>query len=143
MAEYRGSLIGVDLSRRMLRESQARGIYDELIPAEVVEELERRTDELNLIVAADVLVYLGDLQRLFAAAATALRVGGILIFSVETTPEADFQLLPTLRYAHSTDYLHRLASSNRLAVRATKNVVLRLEQGADVHGYLMLAEKVP
>lgn len=141
MNKYRGQLIGVDLSRRMISEAQDRKAYDELVPGEVVEELEKRPEALDLIVAADVLVYFGDLNRLFTAGAAALRPGGIFLLSVEAITEGDYRLLPTQRFAHSMNYLSRLAAANGLAVRATEAAVLRLEQGTDVKGFLLLAEK--
>jgi predicted TPR repeat methyltransferase len=141
MTRYRGRLIGVDLSRGMIANARLCGIYDELIAGDIVEELDKRPASLDLIVAADVLVYVGDLTRLFTAAAAALRKGGIFLLSVEATTDADFLLLPTQRFAHSIGYLNRLAASNSLKVCVTEEAVLRLEKGAEVGGYLMLTEK--
>jgi len=141
LSAYRGRLIGVDLSRGMLAKAKARDVYDELITGDVVEELEKRSGALDLVVAADVMVYFGDLSRLFAAAAAALHDGGVFLFSVESIADADYLLLPTQRFAHSMGYLQRLAGVNGLAVRATEKVVLRLDKGADVHGYAVLTEK--
>ncbi len=141
MARYRGRLIGVDLSSGMITKARERAIYDELIAGEVVEELERRPATFDLIVAADVLVYLGDLTPLFNAAATALRPGGIFMFSVESTADADFLLRPTQRFAHSKAYLQRLTETNGLTLLAIEDSVIRLEKDAEVAGYLGMAEK--
>jgi predicted TPR repeat methyltransferase len=143
LAPHRGRLTGVDLSPRMIAKANDRGIYDELIAGEVVSELEKRRGTLDLIVASDVLVYFGDLTHVFAATAEALRPGGVFLFSVEAGADAEFLLQPTQRFAHSMEYLQRLAASNDLIVRETEDAVLRLEKGTDVHGYLMLAEKRP
>jgi predicted TPR repeat methyltransferase len=142
MARYRGRLLGVDVSRRMIAEAQDKKVYDELVPGDVVEELQRRPDSLDLIVAADVMVYFGVLDQFFTAAATALRPGGAFLFSVEAAVDADYLLLPTQRFAHSLDYLNRLADSNALALRTTEHATLRQEQGNDVRGYLVLAERL-
>jgi len=104
--------------------------------------MEKRPTSLDLIVAADVLVYIGDVARLFAAVAKALREGGVFLFSAEASPDVDFLLLPTQRFAHSLVYLQRLAGANDLAVRMIEESVLRLEKGHDVRGYLMLMEKM-
>jgi predicted TPR repeat methyltransferase len=141
MAGYRGRLIGVDLSGGMIAKAQARAVYDELIVGEVVEELKKRPEALDLIVAADLLVYIGDLSRLFGAAAGALRSGGVFLLSVEACADADFMLLPTQRFAHSLDYLRRLADANGLNVQAVQEAVIRLDKGKDVRGYLLMAEK--
>jgi predicted TPR repeat methyltransferase len=143
LAQHRGQLIGVDLSSRMIAKADARNIYDELIAGEVVCELEKRPGALDLILASDVLVYFGDLTRVFAAAAAALRTGGVFVLSVEAGADAEFVLQSTQRFAHSMGYLNRLAASNDLSVRETEEAVLRLEKGVEVRGHLMLAEKRP
>jgi predicted TPR repeat methyltransferase len=142
LARYRGWLIGVDLSRRMMAEAQDKQVYDQLVPGDVVEELKTRPDALDLIVAADVMVYFGELGQFFAAAANALRPGGVFLFSVETAVNGDYLLLPTQRFAHSIGYLDRLADSNGFALRVKEQATLRKEEGADVRGYLVLAERV-
>jgi predicted TPR repeat methyltransferase len=141
MARHRGRLIGVDLSRKMIGLSQTLSIYDELVAGDVVEELQRRPGALDLIVAGDLLVYFGDLTRLFAAAAAALRERGVFLFTVEVATGAGYVLLPTQRFAHSSDYLNRLAASNGLAIRVIDEARLRLEKGSGVPGYFVLAEK--
>jgi predicted TPR repeat methyltransferase len=141
LAQYRGRLVGIDLVPRMIAEARARGVYDELVLAEAVDELRRRTATVDLIVAADVLVYLGDLTDFFAAAATALRVGGALLVSVEAAQTGEFVLLPTQRFAHSMDYLQRLAGANQLAIRMEEEAVIRTDHGKDILGYLVLMEK--
>jgi len=141
LAPYRGRLSGVDLSRKMLAEAQARGVYDELLPGEIVQILSARPESVDLIVAADVLVYCGDLSSVFAAAAAALHAGGVFLFSVEAVAQGDYVLQSTQRFAHSMTYLHRLAVASGLVVRAEQQAVLRTEKGNDVNGYLLLTEK--
>ena len=85
-------LVGVDLSPRMVE--QARGktrqpgksaLYDELVLAEASDYLgarERRA-AVDLIVAADLMVYLGCLDAVLGAASHAVRSAGFLGFSTE------------------------------------------------------------
>ena len=63
----------------------------------------------DLIVAADVLVYVGDLAPLFAAVETALTADGLFAFSVETCEGDGFRLEPTMRFAHSRSYVEATA----------------------------------
>ena len=79
---------------------------------------------------------------MFAAVASALRDGGVFLFSVEAAADPGYLLLPTKRFAHSKEYVNRVAASNGLVVRALEEDKLRIEKGADVRGYLVLAEKV-
>ena len=141
LAEYRGRLVGADLSPKMIEQARSRKVYDDLIVGDIVAELEKRPRGFDVIVAGDVLVYFGDLTQLFTAAANALRPGGAFLFSVESTADADYLLRSTQRFAHSKDYLNRLASANGLAVRVIEEDRLRVEKGKDVRGYLVLAEK--
>jgi predicted TPR repeat methyltransferase len=138
MAQYRGKLIGVDLAPLMIAKARERKVYDELVAGDIVAELGKRAGELDLVVAADVLVYLGDLTNLFGAVAGALRPGGMFAFSVEAAADGEFRLLATQRFSHSMAYLRRLAFLNGLTVNVTREAVIRQEKGEDVKGYLML-----
>jgi predicted TPR repeat methyltransferase/uncharacterized coiled-coil protein SlyX len=129
-----GRLVGVDLSGRMLAKAEARGIYDELVQADIVEHLETLTGSVDLIVAADVLIYLGNLAPLFAAAQGALRPGGAFVFTVESHDGDGFRLLDTRRYAHGDGYLRALAALHGLDVETLAPAVLRTQHGEDVQG---------
>jgi predicted TPR repeat methyltransferase len=102
-------LTGVDVSRGMLAKANARDVYDRLIDSEIHGFLESTDDIFDLIVAADVLVYIGDLHRLLTAAASKLMLGGLFAFSVETTEIADYLLLASGRFAHRPGYIGRVS----------------------------------
>ena len=76
-----GHLTGVDLAPRMLDAARARGCYHALVLAELTEHLATVAPvSLNVITAADVLMYLGNLENTFGlvallAAAGAVRFG--------------------------------------------------------------------
>ena len=65
--------------------------------------------QFDLIVAADVLIYLGDLDAVFAEAARLLRPRGLFAFSIEECAGADWRLQESGRYAQSPGYIERLA----------------------------------
>ena len=69
-------LTGIDLAAGMLERARAHGVYDRLERAEVVAWLEANRETFDLIVSVDVLIYIGDLERLFAGARRALASGG-------------------------------------------------------------------
>lgn len=129
-------LAGVDLSPRMLDKARARGIYDALAVGEVVEALRGRAEDWDLLIAADVFVYLGDLTAVLQAAAAALRPGGVLLFSVERADGGHFMLGSAGRYAHTADYIRERAASAGLRLVAERAAVLRRNFGADVPGLL-------
>ena len=130
------TLEGVDLSPRMLERARELGIYDALHCAEMTEFLRARPASADLVVAADVFVYAGDLSAVFAAARAALRRGGQLAFSVEALADGEFALRASGRYAHSEAYLRSCAAAHGFAVTAMESCVLRKEHSADIAGLL-------
>jgi predicted TPR repeat methyltransferase len=132
---FASTLIGSDLSPRMIARARQRAIYDELHVEDLGVTLARARD-VNLIVAADVFIYLGALEATIAACATALRPGGLLVFSVERSGGDDVVLQPTLRYAHADAYVLGLASTHALAVERAEPSILRVDNGQPVHGVL-------
>jgi predicted TPR repeat methyltransferase len=94
------------------------------------------------VVAADVFVYIEDLSAVFAGVRGALRQGGHFAFSVEASEQReDFVLGTSLRYAHSADYLRRLAEHHGLALAAIEPTVVRQQDGMDVPGYIAMLNR--
>lgn len=128
-------LEGLDLSPRMLAEARARGIYAALHEADLLDFLPRWPAAWDIVAAADVLNYLGDLTPAFAAIRTALKPGGVAILSLEAG-EAEVALGEGLRYRHNAGHAAALAEAAGLAVVARQDAVLRREKGAEVVGVL-------
>jgi predicted TPR repeat methyltransferase len=131
-------LSGVDLSARMLAQARRRGCYDALHQAELVQHLrEQPAASCDAVVAADVLIYLGDLAPLLAAVRHALAPGGWFAFTVESLPgdaPHDYLLQPSSRYAHALPYLQRAAAAAGLAWQHQRAETLRLDQARPVPG---------
>jgi predicted TPR repeat methyltransferase len=134
-------LEGVDLSPRMLERARQRGDYDALHEAEITAFLQSRPRAFDAIASADVLIYFGDLRPFMAAAAAALRPGGLLVSSVEAlaVPGLDHALVMTGRYSHSADYLRRELAAHGLAQVEIEPCELRLERNAPVAGWVFSA----
>ncbi|MFC3126553.1 tetratricopeptide repeat protein [Pseudoroseomonas globiformis] len=131
-------LEGMDLSPRMLAEAHRTGLYDQLREADLLEALPRCAGRFDLVAAADVLNYLGELRPALAGMAAALRPGGVLAFSIESGTGGAYALGPGLRYRHDPDAV--LASGGGLGLKllAREEAVLRRERGANVAGQLLL-----
>jgi predicted TPR repeat methyltransferase len=109
------TLTGVDLSAAMLEKARARALYDTLVERNILDWMEQSAaGAFDLVLAADVLVYFGDLAPIFAAIARALASGGIFAFSIEQAGQGDFVLQPSGRYAQSIDYIRRLCAQMKL-----------------------------
>ncbi len=102
-------LDGVDLSPAMILKARARGIYDGLDIADLETALSASGPHYDLILAADTLVYLGDLACVFGAAHARLEPEGYFIFTVEKADGESFELGPKRRWRHSEAYLRQLA----------------------------------
>ncbi len=134
-------LVGVDLSGLMLAKARELGHYDELVRGDIAGVLTGRPQQFDIAVAADVFVYIGDLDAVFAATVAALRPGGLFAFSVEACDEDDFRLGPTRRYAHSLGYLQRLAAAHGLAIESSQRCVIRKESDEGVEGLLVVMRR--
>lgn len=132
---------GVDISQGMLDQARALGIYTTLVHADVADYLHSASRRDDLVLAADVFIYVGDLDRVFAGVARVLQPGGLFAFTVELAAQGqELQLLPSLRYAHSEAYIRRLASAHGLTVQLLLRAPLREDQQQPVEGlYVYLA----
>jgi len=133
------TLVGVDLSPGMIEEARKTGLYDALEVGDVVDFLEGQT-AADLIVAADVFVYLGDLAPTFAAAAQALTSDGLFAFSVESERGEGFGLGETLRYSHSRAYLLATLAGAALEAVYLREASIRREAGTAVPGLIVIAQ---
>jgi len=131
-------LVGVDLSAAMIAQARAAGVYDELAVGDLGEFLGARTSGgADLIVAADTLVYLGDLRPVVAAVATALRRGGLFAFTVEAG-EAAFALGESLRFRHSDAHLRQAPAEAGLVVDLFAPASTRREAGVEAPGRIIV-----
>lgn len=133
-------LVGLDLSPRILEQARARGVYDELHHGEIVQHLASSTESHDLVLAADVFIYLGDLAPVFAALARLIPTGGVFAFSAETdgaSEAAGFTLQPSLRYAHHEGYLRRLAARHGFEPLRMARETVREEQREPIEGLIV------
>jgi predicted TPR repeat methyltransferase len=131
-------MVGVDLSPQMIERSRQRNVYTELVQAHLTPALSARRGAADLILAADVFIYVGDLSPVFRAAAKALRPGGLFAFTLEVTERADFTVEPSRRYAHSLAYVRRVAAGVGLVERHASSAVLRAGETAPVTGAVVV-----
>ena len=141
LAGFARRLEGLDLSPRMLAEARKRGLYDALHEADLLDWLPGRPGGFDLVAAADVLNYLGDLAPALAAIAGALVPGGVAAFSVEAGAGAPFALGEAMRYRHDLAHVAALAGAAGLGILAREDAVLRTEKGAPVAGALFVLRR--
>jgi predicted TPR repeat methyltransferase len=127
-------LDGIDLSEKMAEQARARGVYDKV----TVGDLLALSGSYDLVIAADVLIYLGDLAPVLQAVQNVLHPGGHFAFTVERGEGEGYDLRPTGRFAHAEPYLRRIAADHGFAVTLLEPTVTRREAGAPVPGLLCL-----
>jgi predicted TPR repeat methyltransferase len=134
-------LDGIDLSPAMIEKARARQIYDDLEVADLETAVAKTPAGYDLLIAADTLVYLGDLDPVFAAAAIALQPGGTFLFTVEKA-ETGFELGPKRRWRHSESCLRDLARKHGYEIAGLLGASPRTEAGQPVEGFAVALRKI-
>ncbi|MCZ4291423.1 methyltransferase [Hoeflea alexandrii] len=141
-------LEGYDLSQGMLAKAGEKGVYDRLGQADILHGITNArlpgAEQADLVVAADVLAYFGDLDPVMAVASGLATGGGLIALSLEAGPEGcDWLLQPSLRYCHGEAYLRRQLENHGLQVISLSREPIRRD-GADlISGLLVVARKRP
>lgn len=133
-------LVGVDLSAGMLAKASERGVYDDLVRAELTAWL-AESGPFDAILCADTLPYFGDLSRVIPATASALAPDGVFVFTVEDAGDLEFRLDPSGRYCHGEAYVCRMLTEASLTTTAVIREILRREGGENVRGLLVTATR--
>lgn len=135
--KFAKNLIGSDLSEKMIEQAKKNNIYDQLEVADVADSIQHHQN-LNLIIAADVFSYIGDLSEIFKVATQQLSDDGLFIFTIEAyAGQQNYCLQKTARYAHNLNYIKELAAANHFIIKSADSVVLRYNKKQPVHGYLI------
>lgn len=142
-------LEGFDLSQNMLAKAAEKHIYDHLAQADLSLApeatglfVEGATHRADLVTAADVLMYLGNLESVFEAVSALVLPGADFAFSVEDAGEGDgFHLARSLRYAHSESYIRALCARHGLEVIAVSKTPIRKDGSNIISGILFLTRK--
>jgi predicted TPR repeat methyltransferase len=136
------AIIGIDLSPRMIQLASETGLYAELEVAEIVEGLGARSDaSADLILAADVMVYVHDLGPTLRQAARVLARGGLVAFTVETHAGEGVILGEGLRYAHGAACVRAAIAAAGLTLAQLDVASARTESGEPVPGLVAVATK--
>ena len=130
-------LAGYDISAGMLGQAQAKRIYDVLEKHDIA-QLALGGQRHDLIVAADVFIYLGALERIISWCAASLAPGGYLAFTVEEG-SSPVELRESRRFAHSQVYIAGLLRDAGFAAVTIQPGVIRQDRGEDVASLCVVA----
>ena len=143
-----GFLAGCDLSPRMIAKAQAKTregggpLYDKLATAGLIAFLASRPDaSADLVIAADVFVYLGDLAPCFHQSARVLKAGGLLAFTVQSHEGEGVAVGHDRRFAHAESWLRETLAEAGLKPVLVEPQSTRIDRGQPVPGLIVVAER--
>ncbi len=142
-ADRAARIDGLDLSPAMIEKARGRGVYADLAVADLESYLESDGRLYDLILAADTLVYLGDLARVFAGARHRLKPGGFFLFTTEKADAAGFERGPKRRWRHSEAYLRATAEAAGLDIAGLIAASPRNEANVPVEGFAVALTPLP
>ena len=137
-------LTGMDLSPLMVERARTKCLYDTLAVGDIPEFLKAQEEsgaQHDLVLAADVFIYLADLTGIIAGSAQVLESGGLLAFTVETHEGDGIALGEKLRYAHGEAYVRDALAAAGLRPLLIEAASTRNEGGAAVPGFVVVAMK--
>lgn len=134
-------LTGVDIAEKMISHAKEKGIYDSLIHAEAIDFLKENHQHYDLIVAADVLPYFGDLTILFQSISEHTNADGYFIFTTEISEEEPWTLQTSARFNHSPDYIKNLASQFQFTILKQEKVPARIQNQQPLNVMLYVLKK--
>jgi len=139
VSTYAKSLVGVDLSAKMLALACEKKIYSELVDKDIEAYLAEIQDaRFDLVIAADTLIYFGDLHDIIKALARVLTPGGRFIFTVEQGRGDGYELMPSARYTHAKSYVEALLSEVGFDIECCREVDARSQEGEAVKEWLFV-----
>lgn len=131
------SFVGVDLSEKMLQLASGKDIYESLFATDIESFLNQNEEFFDLILAADVFTYVGELLAIFEKLANCATDSCIFSFSTELLKDSStFDLLKSGRFAYSREYITQTALNSGWQIVNTKTLGLRKERGQWIDGII-------
>jgi predicted TPR repeat methyltransferase len=137
------TFIGIDISPGMIEQARATGLYAELDVDDMVAGLQRQRDaSADLVLAADAMVYVGELAPVLQQVRRVLTPGGLLTFTVETHDGEGVVIGAGLRTAHSANYIRDAISAAGLTLAHLEPASPRTEDKVPVRGLVIAATTI-
>ena len=139
------NLIGVDLSKNMLLHAKSLEAYDLLIQANIQKNNIFQPNYFDVIIAADVVPYMGDLENFFSNITNLLKQNCNFIFNIELINSNQnnlFELQQTGRYSHSKNYIKLLVEKFNLTIIENLTETIRLQNNTPTIGVVFFISKL-
>jgi predicted TPR repeat methyltransferase len=141
-SKFRG-LDGVDISPKMLKIAKQKKLYTHLYNRDLRKFLDSHTSSYDLIVAADVFTYFGELNPLFILLYNSLRKGGRILFSISENNfnNNNYFLHQSGRFLHNRKYVENSLNRQGFFIEKLNRACLRNEGDKKVYGWIVMAQK--
>lgn len=133
LREISSHLSGIDIAEKMILLAKARGIYDSLVQGELIDFLKQNDQHYDLVVAADVLPYFGDLDALMHLISERLSPNGYFMFTTEINEHKPWQLEHSARFSHQPEYIIQLATKYNFQAEKKEIIPARLQNNTPLH----------
>lgn len=136
LRDIAASLTGVDISAAMLhqamqlKDTSGNKTYDKLIQREALEFLDACDESFDIVLAAGLSHYAGDLDLLFAKSAKVLKPGGYMVMTAYASKDQPSRFDAKLEvFSFTKDYLESCAKKAGIMVTSLKESTLAPGQG--------------
>ena len=143
LEQFCEQLDGIDLSKSMLRQARAKGVYGKLIHGDIAEHLAQADLDFDYFISTDVFIYIGELSDIFRLIKSKNRRRAKLVFSTEHAEGKDFYLEKSGRYSHSKSYIEGLCNKYGYHLSHFEKTKLRKEKSEFLMGGLYLLDFDP
>lgn len=141
LRELSAQLVGVDIAEKMLAHAKQKNIYDQLIKMDILTFLRQDNALYDLIVAADVLPYFGNLDTLMHLISQHIAVEQYFIFTTEINEHHPWQLERSARFSHQPEYINALLNNCSLRLIRQEPIPARLQNHVPLQVMLYVAQK--
>jgi predicted TPR repeat methyltransferase len=100
-------------------------------------------DTYDLVAAADVFIYVGELDAVFSAVRRVLTPAGTFAFSVEDSAQEPVAIRSSGRFAHSQSYVAGLAAAHGFFILEDRPIPIRKEYNIPIGGRLFVLRRNP
>ena len=139
--KYITHIEGLDLSANMLALAKKTGAYQKLYQQDIFDFLTENKKRYDLIIAGDVLVYIGELSALFPLIANALNPSGGMLCNIEKSEQLGYQVDQSGRFKHHSEYIVKQARDAGLSLTKQVQASTRYQQNHPVAGEIFFLEK--
>ena len=125
----------------MLYKAEGKRVYESLHEMEIIEFLHTTDQKFDLFISTDVFIYLGDMEPVFSGIVRCALPTSYFVFSVEETSGDDYILQHTGRFAHSSEFIRKLADKFSFAILSENRVNIRLCKEGWIPGLALVLRK--